>query len=108
MPDQLPKTKGPAPGVHTFEEPPIDYSMSEETRKQITKNCHFISRFLTAPWEFDDQRGQRQLHYYDFDTDNFEQYSSKNLFAERDLNSPRVETWLKRSSRLHLARLGPV
>lgn len=57
MPDQLPKTKGPAPGVHTFEEPPIDYSMSEETRKQITKNCHFISRFLTAPWEFDDQRG---------------------------------------------------
>lgn len=58
---------------------------------QVTKNCHYISRFLTRPWEDD----QRQLHFYDFDTGTFGVKSSKNLFAESQLNSPTVETWLR-------------
>jgi hypothetical protein len=35
--------------------------------KQKTKNSHYIARHLTKPWEF----GERQLWYYDFDTDCF-------------------------------------
>ena len=45
--------------------------MSEATTKQITKNCHYISRFITKPWEFEDRPGKGQLCYYDFDTDTF-------------------------------------
>ncbi|HVV50787.1 MAG TPA: hypothetical protein VHO06_14070 [Polyangia bacterium] len=81
--------------------------MNEETRKQITRNCHYISRFLTEPWEFDDEHGQRQLHYYDFDTDAFDNFSSKNLFAEKDLNSPQVETWLKETLETPLGAVRP-
>ena len=65
--------------------------MQSETTRQITKNCHYISRFLTRPWEF----GQRQLHYYDFEADSFETLSSRNLFAEDEINTPEVETWLR-------------
>ena len=68
--------------------------MSDDAGKQITKNCHYISRFLTRPWEFDDRRGKGQLCYYDFDTDRFENRFAKTLFAETGLNSPTVETWL--------------
>ena len=68
--------------------------MSEATTKQITKNCHYISRFITKPWEFEDRRGKGQLCYYDFDTDTFESRFAKTLFAETDLNSSVVETWL--------------
>jgi hypothetical protein len=50
-------------------------------------NCHFVSRFLTKPWEF----GERQLHYYDFKTRKFEVRSSRNLFARRGSNSVEVE-----------------
>lgn len=50
-------------------------------------NSHFVSRFLTRPWEF----GQRLLWYYDFDTDRFARHSSRTLFAAVGLNSPEVE-----------------
>jgi len=61
------------------------------TQTQITKNCHYISRFLTRPWEF----GQRQLRYYDFDDDRFSRRSSETLLSQNNLNSPAVETWLR-------------
>ena len=60
--------------------------------EQLTKNCHYVSRLLTTPWEY----GQRFLHYYDFDADDFGYLSSKSLFAEERINSPVVEDWLKR------------
>ena len=59
--------------------------------QQITRNCHFISRFLTTPWE----DGKRQLHFYDFDKDAFGKMSSRNMFAEKELNSQVVEHWLR-------------
>lgn len=59
-------------------------------QQQVTKNCHYISRFLTKPWEF----GERQLRYYDFDEDKFDTKSSRSLFAEDGLNAQQVESWL--------------
>jgi len=53
-------------------------------------NCHFVSRFLTKPWEF----GQRQLWYYDFDRKQIEQKSSKSLFAQVGRNTAEIETCL--------------
>ena len=61
------------------------------TQKQITKNCHFVSRFLTKPWELRDRR----LHYYDFDRDVFDESPSKTLFAEEEINTQPVEDWLR-------------
>lgn len=55
-------------------------------------NSHFVSRFLTTPWEF----GQRRLWYYDFDTDRFAHRSSQSLFAAVGLNSLEVERRLDR------------
>jgi hypothetical protein len=55
-------------------------------------NCHFVSRFLTAPWEF----GERQLYFYDVKTRTFGQKSSKNLFARPGLNTPETEGILNR------------
>jgi hypothetical protein len=46
-------------------------------------NDHYISRFLTKPWEV----GQRQLWFYDFKTDSFGRRSSESLFAEDGLHS---------------------
>ncbi len=66
--------------------------MSEEPVGQITTNCHYISRFLTRPWETED--GQRQLHYFDFDTQTFGKRSSRSLFAKDEINSQAVEEWL--------------
>lgn len=60
--------------------------------KQVPRNCHCVSRFLTKPWE----EGQRFLRYYDFDTNQFERRSSRSLFAAEDVNSPGVEGWLQR------------
>jgi hypothetical protein len=70
---------------------------------QVTKNCHFISRFLTKPWEFDDRR----LWFYDFDNDTFDRASSKSLFAEDEINSPEVETWIKQTLEDPLALARP-
>ena len=49
-----------------------------------THNCHYISRFLTRPWEF----GQRMLRFYDFDTDRFGVSSSRTMFSGEKLNTP--------------------
>lgn len=50
-------------------------------------NCHFVSRFLTKPWEF----GQRQLWYYDFDHKQIRKKSSKTLFAQVGRNTVAIE-----------------
>jgi len=50
-------------------------------------NCHFVSRFLTKPWEF----GQRQLWYYDFDRKQIDNKSSKSLFAQTGRNTGEIE-----------------
>lgn len=55
-------------------------------------NCHFVSRFLTTPWEY----GQRRLSYFDFDEGRVCSQSSKTLFALRDANTPKVEASLNR------------
>ncbi len=70
---------------------------------QITKNCHFISRFLTKPWEFDDRR----LWFYDFESDTFDRASSRSLFAEDEINSPEVEAWLHETLETPLAEVRP-
>lgn len=53
-------------------------------------NCHFVSRFLTKPWEF----GQRQVWYYDFDRKQIEKKSSKSLFARVGRNTAEIEKCL--------------
>lgn len=53
-------------------------------------NCHFVSRFLTRPWEHDDRR----LSYFDFDRDELLQASSRSLFAANGVNTPEVEARL--------------
>ena len=45
-------------------------------------NDHYISRFLTKPWEID----QRVLRYYDFETHQFGERSSESLFAKDGLH----------------------
>ncbi len=54
------------------------------------RNCHFVSRFLTKPWEF----GQRRLWCYDFDRKQIDQKSSRSLFAEVGRNTPEIEKCL--------------
>lgn len=55
------------------------------------KNCHYVTQSLTVPWE-----GERRfLHYFDFDTEEFDKKPSRRLFAEERLNSPEVEAWLR-------------
>ncbi len=58
---------------------------------QTTHNCHYISRFLTRPWEGD----QQFLRFYDFEADRFGRRSSRSLFAEEDVNTPAVERRLR-------------
>lgn len=70
---------------------------------QVTKNCHFISRFLTKPWELQN----RQLWYYDFELDEFRTRSSRSLFAADEINTQRVEDWLKRLIEDPLANVRP-
>ena len=55
-------------------------------------NSHFVSRFLTEPWEY----GQRMLWYYDFDEDQVCSQSSRSLFATVGANSPETEGRLNR------------
>ncbi len=53
-------------------------------------NCHFVSRFLTRPWEY----GQRQLSFFDFDDGVVRSCSSRSLFAVTGANRPGVEARL--------------
>lgn len=53
-------------------------------------NSHFVSRFLTEPWE----HGDRRLWYYDFDRNEVRQSSSRSLFAAEGTNTPDVEARL--------------
>jgi hypothetical protein len=55
-------------------------------------NSHFVSRFLTEPWE----HGQRMLWYYDFDEDRIRSRSSRSLFASVGANSAETEARLNR------------
>jgi hypothetical protein len=64
-------------------------------------NCHFVSRFLTKPWEF----GERQLYFYDVRTREFKHKSSRKLFAVQGLNTEETE---KRLNRLIETPLGSV
>lgn len=50
-------------------------------------NCHFVSRFLTKPWEF----GNRQLWYYDFGQKQIRKKPSRTLFAMGGRNNPEIE-----------------
>jgi hypothetical protein len=47
---------------------------------------------LSAPWEY----GERQLRYFNFATQSFQDGSSRNLFARKGLNSKAVENWLNK------------
>lgn len=60
---------------------------------QVTRNCHYISKSLTRPWEAD----QRRLLFYDFDTGRFATGYAASLFAADGLNPQHVETWLDRT-----------
>jgi hypothetical protein len=66
-------------------------------------NDHYITRFLTDPWEF----GQRRLHYFDFETGEFDDDSSKNVYAQDGLNSPTVEAWLNKVIETPLSNARP-
>jgi len=55
-------------------------------------NDHYISRFLTKPWEF----GQKQLRYVDLEAGAIKTASSKRLFAKEGLNDAHTETQLGR------------
>ncbi len=46
-------------------------------------NDHYISRFLTGPWEV----GQRRLHYYDFASGRFGEASSESMFADEGIQT---------------------
>jgi hypothetical protein len=75
---------------------PVLVRFTMEANNQ-TENCHYITRFLTKPWEAVSRRrpgDQRYLRYFDFDTETFEEASSRFLFAKDNLNPPEVEAWL--------------
>ncbi len=73
------------------------------TTTNQTQHCHYISRFMTKPWEAE----QRRLRYFDFTTDSFESSPSSRLFAEDRINSQRVEDWLNRYIETPLAAVRP-
>jgi hypothetical protein len=52
--------------------------------------CHYVSRFLTRGWE----TPFRELHYYDFESDEFGLEPSRSLLAIPGLNSREVESRL--------------
>lgn len=58
----------------------------------VVSNCHYVSRFLTKPWEF----GDRRLQYFDFDSDAILTASSKVLFSENEAYSGAVESFLSK------------
>jgi hypothetical protein len=62
-------------------------------------NCHFVSRFLTRPWE----HGQRELSYYDFDRNELRSASSRSLFAISGAHPPAVEKRLNQVVEIPIA-----
>ncbi len=56
----------------------------------MSLNSHFVSRFLTTPWE----HGDRMLSYYDFEEDRVRFASSRSLFAREGTNTAEVESRL--------------
>ncbi len=73
---------------------PADQGMNE------LANCHFISRFLTAPWEF----AERQLYFVDVEAQTLSHHSSRNLFALRGLNTRQTEERLNELVETPVAR----
>jgi hypothetical protein len=67
----------------------------------LARNHHYISRFLTKPWE----DSQCFLRYYDFHTNRFGRRSPRSLFAEEQINSPGVERWLNRMAEDPFAKI---
>jgi hypothetical protein len=55
-------------------------------------NSHFVSRFLTEPWE----HGQRELWYFDFESGELRARSSRSLFAREGVHSSEIEERLNR------------
>jgi hypothetical protein len=55
-------------------------------------NCHFVSKFITKPWENEN----RELIYYDFLTDKIEHESYLYLFSRPDDNSHEEETFINK------------
>lgn len=55
-------------------------------------NCHYVSRFLTKPWE---TQG-RQLTYFDFSTGKIDSCSSEYLFSRENSNTADQENFLNR------------
>lgn len=64
--------------------------------EHVTKNCHYISRFLTSRWEEEASPQGRMLAYFDFGSRQFARASSRRLYAEESINSQAVETWLSK------------
>jgi len=58
----------------------------------MSLNSHFVSRFLTTPWE----HGDRMLWYYDFENNRLRSGSSRSLFARDGANTAEVESRLNR------------
>ena len=67
-------------------------------------NSHVVMRRLTTPWEFDDGKEQRQLHYYDFRTNEFDTQSSRHLLTSVDSFGSDLETFLNKTVESDLAR----
>lgn len=68
-----------------------------------TKNCHYVARSLTKPWEHERPHRNRELRYYCFKTDRIDFDSSKKLLAKHKLLTPEEE---KRFSELIEMPLG--
>lgn len=55
-------------------------------------NCHYVSRFLTKPWELPD----RNLINFDFTTNKITKGNSEFLFSREDLNTIEQEIFLNK------------
>jgi len=65
-------------------------------------NCHFVTRFLTKPWE---ELPGRDLYFYDFDRKVIGKKSSRRLFAKTGLNDQKTEERINDLVETPLARL---
>lgn len=66
-------------------------------------NCHFVTRFLTKPWE----HSGGSLCYYDFEKKELCRGFSKSLFAEDGLNSGEIEALINEYVERPLAGIKP-
>lgn len=55
------------------------------------KNCHYVTRSLTKPWEHETEHRNRELRFYSFDTNEIKYDSSKKLLAKYKLLTPEEE-----------------